>query len=553
MDDSHRSRIGLGTSLALGLVVLSAFAAPRPSAVLFGTHKDARIGFSIQTPVQWTAVPIAGDDRWMVGKYLADKSSFWTEKGGGWTYEHRPDMEMIAFVDAKVVEKAKLVAKEKRDGRSQFIVEFDSPYKNYKDFLGRRYKGGGWFVQEEKEDKVNGVPVTCYDIRVDKQSQTGPKVIAAWVYHIEDVDLAVQFESLADTWPKLSAETLKCLRSFKPVQRSGAGLVEASTGDGTLVFVDEDTLTPEERRNRRGVLEKSAHDRATAKLTEGWTVKKMGHFLVFNHADEKYAKRLVEQAEAAWKWLDETFGFVGEGEYVRTPILRICKDEPEYVGFFRGQDWYSESDLEIVTYQDNDGSTSWEFGWVNRLVLRFWIFDKNRTLALGMPGWLRAGLLNLVENLHLKSGKVTFKRDEWNRDDVRQAARDSKTSSAKELLVLAGEAYWHDYLKIQEASQLVDFLAARGGAKDRRTKDLLPEYMKNLQAVVAQVEKESAPKDDEEKPKTEAEEDAWFKKKRQSFKEKEQRILQETFDRTFGTWKESDWKAFEDAYVKAAR
>jgi hypothetical protein len=27
-------------------------------------------------------------------------------------------------------------------------------------------------VQEQKEDKVNGVPVTCYDIRVDKQSQT---------------------------------------------------------------------------------------------------------------------------------------------------------------------------------------------------------------------------------------------------------------------------------------------------------------------------------------------------------------------------------------------
>jgi hypothetical protein len=93
-----------------------------------------------------------------------------------------------------------------------------------------------------------------------------------------------------------------------------------------------------------------------------------------------------------------------------------------------------------------------------------------------------------------------------------------------------------------------DFLAARGGAKDRRTKDLLPEYVKNLQAVVAQIEKEESTGKDDEKPKSEAEEDAWFKKKRQGFKEKEQRILQEKFERTFGTWKESDWKTFEDAY-----
>jgi hypothetical protein len=372
-------------------------------------------------------------------------------------------------------------------------------------------------------------------------------VIAAWVYHIEDVDLAVQFETLADTWPKLSAEITKCLRSFKRSSDPARDSSRLRPADGALVFVDEHTLTPEERRNRRSVLEKSAHDRATAKLTEGWTTKRMGHFLVFNHATTSTPSASSSRPRPCGSGSTRHFGFVGEGEYVRARRSSgFARTSPSTSASSAGQDWYSESDLEIVTYQDDDGSTSWEFGWVNRLVLRFWIFDKNRTLALGMPGWLSAGLQNLVENLHLKSGKVTFKRDEWNRDDVRQAARDSKTSSAKELLVLAGEAYWHDYLKIQEASQLVDFLAARGAAKDRRTKDLLPEYMRTAGRRREAEKEDPSPKDDEEKPKTEAEEDAWFKKKRQGFKEKSERILQDTFDRTFGTWKESDWKAFED-------
>jgi len=170
-----------------------------------------------------------------------------------------------------------------------------------------------------------------------------------------------------------------------------------------------------------------------------------------------------------------------------------------------------------------------------------------------MPGWLGAGLSNLVQNLHVKNGKVTFRRDDWDRDNVREAARTGKTTDAKEIFVMSGEAYWQDYIKSEEAGQLVDFLAARGGAKDRRTKDLLPTYMRNLQAVIAEVTKEEEATGGKvaKKPKTEEEEDAWFKETRQGMKKKEQRILEDTFKRTFADWKDSDWKAFEASYDKA--
>jgi hypothetical protein len=548
MHESRRSCLPRRFGGLAVFLLAAALAAPP-----FGNHKDDRLGFTMQTPNKWAAIPMAADERWMVAKYLSDKTYFWTDKKGGWTQEHQPDMEVIAFVDAAVKEKAKLIQKDKRDGRTEWIVQFESPYKNYKDFLGKRYRGGGWFVTDEKEDKVGDIPVTCYQIKVDKQSQNGPKRMVTWVYHVPDVDVAVQFETLEDAWPKLQGELMKCLRSFKSVERSGEALFEASTAGDKAEYVDEETLTPEQRKSRRAALEKSYTDKATAKLTEGWSAKRMGRFMVLNHADEKFAKRVVDQAEAVWKWLDDTFDFVGAGEYVRTPILRICKDQAEYQAFFKGQTWFSLNDLEIDTYQDDGGATGWESKWVNRQVLSFWLRDRDRRLYLAMPGWIGIGLSNLVENLHMKNGKVTFRKDDWNRDDVREAARSGRTTAPKEIFVMSGEGYWQDYLKVEEAEQLVDYLAARGGAKDKRTKDLLPEYLKNLIAVVGEVEKEakaSAGKT-EKKAKTEAEEDAQFKQRRDGLKKGEQRILEETFKRTFGAWTDSDWKAFQDSYEKA--
>src|SRR5262249_10783049 len=158
--------------------------------------------------------------------------------------------------------------------------------------------------------------------------------------------------------------------------------------------------------------------------------------------------------------------------------------------------------------------------WVNREVLDFWLRDRDRRLYAAMPGWIGIGLSNLVENLHMKNGKVTFRKDDWNRDDVREAARSGKTTAPKEIFVMSGQSYWQDYLKVQEAEQLVDYLAARGGAKDKRTKELLPEYLKNLMAVVDEVDKErkAGAAKEEKKAKTEAEEDEQFKHKHESFK-----------------------------------
>jgi hypothetical protein len=259
-------------------------------------HKDARLGFTMQTPRGWTPLPMKVDEKWLVADYQGDKPFFWTDKASGWTNEHRPDMQVVAFVSEDIKAKAKVTKGTDKKGNESIFIEFDSPYKDYKDYMQRRYSGGGWFIEKEEQTTVGDVKVTAYEIRVEKLSYSGPKRIITWIYHIQDVDVAVQYEMLTDAALKLSQEVARCLKSFKVIPRSGEALSNNVSTGKRLTLLDMDEVSPEERKNARISLEKEAHELATKKLTEGWNAKRMGRFYVLNHSDEKLAKAIVEQA-----------------------------------------------------------------------------------------------------------------------------------------------------------------------------------------------------------------------------------------------------------------
>ena len=371
------------------LAVLSLSASP-----LRADHQDERVGFKIGTPKDWSQIPQTIDERWIIGKYVAAKPNFWTDKATGWTSEHKPDMEMIAFVSDALKERIKVEKKKDKDGNTETIINIDNPYKDYKDFMTRRYSGGGWFISKQEETKLDDVPVTTYEIKVEKMSQEGPKRILTWVYHVPDIDIAVQFEVLDGALSKVQADMQRCFKSFKQIKRNGESLADVSTGGGGswhITFSKIEKLTPEERKKERLLIERSAHEKATKTAPEGWSVKEMGHFLVINHADEKFMKRVVERAEAAWKWLDDTFPFVGEKEYVRSPVLRICKDQAEYQAFHKNSQG-SWTSVEITTCDDQGGVTSWAMEEVNREVMNCWFNDRDPDLHGAMPQWLSMGL-----------------------------------------------------------------------------------------------------------------------------------------------------------------
>lgn len=537
------------SSLALP-ITLARSARAHPLTAL-AEHEDTRIGFRIATPRGWSAIPLRIDERWIVAKYLSDKNDHWTDESG-WTQDHRPEMHAIAFVSDAIKARPKVTKKENKKGETEVLVEYESPFKSYKDFMARRYTGGGYHITSEEETKVGDTAVTALEIKVERGSRDGPKHIVTWIYHVPDVDVAVHFECLEDAYPKLKAELQRCLRSFKPIARSGGPLFEASTPGRRLTFLDMDDMTPEERKVQKVAMERDAHEKASTNVPDGWTAKKMGRFLVINHTDEKYAKRVVEQAEAVWQYLEANFAFIGPAEYVRSPIIRICKDFDEERTYYTAQGDWAWNNLEIFTHKDYGGSQSWEMEWVNRRVAELWFEDRDRELYWAFPQWLRAGLDQTLGQARTKNGRIDFKTDQWDRSNVREAAREGRALAPRELMNMSGEEFFQDYVHRQEAGALVAFFLTGAASKSPQTKTVLVDYLKNLKTVVEAVEKEDSTPDKKAKqPKTEEEEEAAFKDERQAWKKREKRIMEEVWHATFKGWSDFEWKRFDDVYFKA--
>lgn len=94
------------------------------------------------------------------------------------------------------------------------------------------------------------------------------------------------------------------------------------------------------------------------------------------------------------------------------------------------------------------------------------------------------------------------------------------------------------------------YLLIGPGSKNKKTKNIFFDYLNNLMDVTKEIEEEEKEEGPEEKPTTEEEEDEYFKRKQSGWKEKESRLLQDTFDRTFGGWSDKDWKSFESSYKR---
>lgn len=527
------------TFVTLAILSRTALAAP----ALFD-HKDERVGFKVQTPRDWTEIPTSSDERWVVGKYLSSKENFAGGKQG--TASYAPTMLMSAFVKEDAKERFKIEVKGGADGKKEAVVEIDSPYKNYKEFLAARMQGVGFYLTDEKETTSADIPVTTLEYTIEPRGSEIKARIVAWVFHVPDVDVAVEFTCLDTAYDKLRPEFTRCFKSFRTIARTAGNLAGASTGGRSLSLVDLDSLTPEERKARRTAMEREAHTRAKDAIPSGWTAKQMGRFLVLSHTEERYAKRVVEHAEAVLKYLDDTFGFIGTGEYVRAPILRICKDEAEESSF-RSDSTTNFTSLEVVTHKDEGGATGTELWSVGVQLLRIWLIDRDRDFYFSQPPWLQFGLSDLVGQLRSKGNKIVVTTDLWYREAIRNAAREGKVHSARELLSMTSEDFTNR-LNIVEASALASFLVSGEGLNSKKFKGLFPVYVKNVRDVARAIDAESKKDDKSGDAENEAAEDAQYKERQQTFKKEEKRLLDESMSLTFKSWSATDWKTFEDAY-----
>jgi len=540
-------RIGSsGTGIVRVAVLLLLLGVAGPVLAAPGSyHEDERVGYKIKTPKGWSQAAQSADEQWIILKYLSDKEDIYIDDVDKYTWTHKPDMTVIAFIETVVEKTGPEVTEE---GEDTVVIEFNNPYKNYKDFLQRTYRQGGWYVSAEEEDEVDGVPVTQYEIKVEKLTMSGPKRIVTWVYHMDDVDLAVQFIVLENAYDDHKRDIRACLKSFKKIARTKGSLTPAVTG-GPRKYVNEEKLSKKEREEHRKREEERLHQKNIKSLPDDWKVKEMGPFLVLLHGDEKYAKDVVKQAEAIWKWLDKEFGFVGKGEYVKRPIIRICKDGDEERAFLSGTAW--GSGIEIVTHKDpGSGSLSWEFEYVNKRMYSIWFNHRARDLYWAMPHWIDNGLYKVIGTAKPKGRKLEFKVDDWERKGLQECARNETLTAPKTLVMLGREEFYENRQRTNQSAAFVRFLLE---SKSKKTRSILHDYLKNLQDIL---DEQKAAEEGKEKaaydaPETEEEEEERFRKRREAMKEREAEFLREAFQRTFGEWDDKDWKKVQKQYYKS--
>ncbi|MEW6072495.1 MAG: hypothetical protein AB1726_07880 [Planctomycetota bacterium] len=559
-----RTSLGaLSLVLSLGPAARGGWAPdPSPPAqeLAGGVHKDARFGYKIRPPKDWLPIPVQIDEGWLIAKYLSDRAYFYTDPVEGYTYEFKPEMMVIAFIH-DVVKKKEPDVREEGDTK---VVTWVNRYKDYEDYLDQTYSGGGFYVAAKEKVKWHGVDVTQMEIKVEKLTRSGPKRIVTWIFHVPKVDIAVHIEVLEDSYKKLKSTVDRTLSSFQVIERTAPLPTEqASTAGLVVTFVGEwsqQDKTPAERRAARIQHQESIHQRTIDSLPVGWTHAKIGRFLVVTSADEKYAKKLANQAECVWSWLEETFPYVGPGEYVREPILRICKTQDEEMSYTRGggSSWAGMG-LEFITNRETGGALSFEYEWINRRMLDHWFQDRDRDLYWAMPEWLQYGLRALVGNSSAKGSKLRFYADLWNKDDLREIVQRGAARSPRDIVQMTRSEFWGEggrsvWDSLYQSEAFAYFLMAGDGARNPDYQGFISGYLDKLKGVLeerAAAEKADPSSAGEEAPATEEEEEERYRRRRERLREDEEAFVDEVFRRAFPSWTESDWERIGREYLKS--
>ena len=153
------------------------------------------------------------------------------------------------------------------------------------------------------------------------------------------------------------------------------------------------------------------------------------------------------------------------------------------------------------------------------------------------------GIDQVLRTSYVKGGRLVFKPDQWEQNQLRELKRQKKLVRPRDFLT----ASWQEFNKkpgaTHQAALFVRFLLS--GPK-KQTKRFLEDYMYELIQLIEERSKKDkeAAKKKGAKEQTEEEQAAQYKARRQA----EKKRLQAVFDKAFGSWSESKWKKFEQAY-----
>jgi len=547
------------TRLLIPAVALLLCAGPALPQSAGGYYKNEQWGYKVRVPDDFKEAALSASEEWIASKHTATRLLY--AKRSEFYEADYPQMWVIGFPHNRQQERGAKVSKD--DGTTK--ITFKNPYKDYKDFVKRErwFVGGGYYFAEEEEDTVHGMKVTKYVIKVEKMVSS-PYRIVAWVYHGEDIDFAVQCKVLEDYYKKYRRAFDICLNSFRRIQRTEALPGTATTGKRVVEEVDESKLSPAElKKHRKEKFEKTLA-RETDALPDDWFIERSDHHVVMSNGSRKYAREVLQHADAIRNYLEDTFGKVGS-DYVPPGIVRIFETSAELSAYHRSTttNWFDWAEQVTVSEEHARGRKSWALEPISDGVTGQYLSYRNKLLHSNMPWWFRAGLERHMRFARTKGRRVEIKPDEYDREYIKKIIKDGKAVPIKDLFMKGDDERAYGY----QCGSVISYLLTRGNRGKWR--NMISKYMANLVVAIeeAQAEYEKAQgkfkadmessmidtgeETEDESGEGDEGERAWDALKK-AMAERTKTIRQIAFERTFGHLKDRDWERLHRRWLSHA-
>ncbi|MCA8950979.1 MAG: hypothetical protein KDE27_15855 [Planctomycetes bacterium] len=517
------------------------------------THE--KLGVELTIPEGYEVVPLQPDEQWIVAKFLCDKTYIAKDE---WNTEHRPLMRVVAFTEKAKSASAAEVHEEK-DGTT-FIGIGAVPYQGYRDYVKRHRSG--FFFSKEKEDKVAGEDCLVCEVEINKRE---PKLhLYSVVFRRPTFELAVEFEVLEDRIDKLERDCLRALDSVRfgepaaaEAAVTGVGGRRTSTRLWTAFRGEWRKRSLEERYEIRKQIEREHHEAVRKKTPDDWTITESKHFLVVSHTDSKFTDIMTDGAEVFWSWCEENFGKLSD-DYVRRPVMRLCKDQDEYLAYHfasSGTTGWSLFDdtFEVGSYYSTyDGTSGSNVSRVFTSILRFYLQEKDPYIIEYTPYWITWALDDYFDNAVVKGKKIDFRAEDWARDGARDMLREDKLPKLRELLELDADGYSalrkKDYRANYAAAQALRYVLGPG-QRIKQFKDFLNRYFEAA-IQVGEADDKKVAAADPSSAQTEEEEEA-LAKAEQERKKARKKAMQDKINATvLAGLGDKDWQKLEKAYAE---
>ncbi|HEX5052539.1 MAG TPA: hypothetical protein VFZ65_12250 [Planctomycetota bacterium] len=551
--------------ISTSLTFLLAVPAPAQLKGRVWTHEP--LGIQVTIPDGYSVVPLQIDEKWILAKFLSDKA--YLSKNRDWNREHHPLMRVIAFTEA-AKKSAGVEVQEEKDG-STFIGIGAVPYQGYRDYVKRHRSG--FFFSKEDEAKVGGQDCLMCEVQINKDE---PKLhLYSVVFRRPTFEVAVEFEVLEDRLDKLERSCMDALESVRFT--APAATAGVTHGDGAKPaetkkmsnrlwtgFRSEWRKRPSlERSEIRHKIEQEHHAAVREKTPPDWTVTDTKHFLVVSHADERFTARMVEGGEAFFEWCEKEFSTLGD-DYVRRPVMRLCRDFDEYKAYHfdssNSTGWsLFDDDHEIGTYRDEYNGTSGKD--VSNLftgILIHYLQEMDPYIVNYSPYWLTWALDDYVSSSLVKNRKIEFRVDDWVRDESRDMQREGKLPGLHKILELDADGFT-SMMKVERRTGYATTQALRyvlgPGQKEKVFKDFLRTYFK---AVISAAERHADQWDAKpgKSAETEEEEEQQAKERADKSKERRKQLQKEINDVVFDKIGDKQWEKLDkgfDTFVKAGK